>query len=80
VAIDPPLALFTALAFAALYVLQSWLLAFPAGAISRRLHPAAYAGFWLDESFTRITFRLWPARLERAARAASLDPQAGARA
>jgi NAD(P)H-quinone oxidoreductase subunit 5 len=78
--IDPPLALFTALAFAALYVLQSWLLAFPAGAISRRLHPAAYAGFWLDESFTRITFRLWPARLERAARAASLDPQAGARA
>jgi NAD(P)H-quinone oxidoreductase subunit 5 len=74
VTIEMPLAAFTALAFASLYILQSWLLVFPAGAISRRLHPAAYAGFWLDESFTRITFRLWPARLERGAMAASLQP------
>jgi NAD(P)H-quinone oxidoreductase subunit 5 len=78
--INLPLVLFTAFAFATLYGLQSWLLAFPAGAISRGLHPAAYAGFWLDESFTRITFRLWPARLERAALAASLDRPTGERA
>jgi NAD(P)H-quinone oxidoreductase subunit 5 len=75
-----PLALFVALAFVALYVLQSWLLAFPGGALSRSLHPAAYAGFWLDERFTRLAFRLWPVRLPQAPREASLEPQTGERA
>jgi NAD(P)H-quinone oxidoreductase subunit 5 len=75
-----PLAVFAALAFVALYVLQSWLLAFPGGALSRRLHPAAYAGFWLDERFTRLAFRLWPVRLPQVARVASLEPQTGDRA
>jgi NAD(P)H-quinone oxidoreductase subunit 5 len=45
----------------ALYAVQAWVLAFPRGALSRWLHPHAYAGFHLDESFTRATFRLWPA-------------------
>ena len=77
---DAPLAMFAALAMGGLYVLQSWLLAFPAGALSRRLHPAAYAGFWLDERFTRLAFRLWPLRLPQVPQAASLEPRTGDRA
>ncbi len=49
--------------FAALYLLQAWLLAFPHGQLSRTLYPWAYAGFYLDERFTRMTFRIWPIRL-----------------
>ena len=30
--------------------------------ISQRLYPLAFAGFYLDEHFTRLTFRLWPVR------------------
>jgi NAD(P)H-quinone oxidoreductase subunit 5 len=49
--------------FAALYVLQVWILAYPRGALSQTLYPWAYAGFYLDERFTRLTFKLWPARI-----------------
>jgi NAD(P)H-quinone oxidoreductase subunit 5 len=49
--------------FVLLYVLQAWLLVFPRGALSRRLYPGAFAGFWLDEAFTRFAFRAWPLRL-----------------
>jgi NAD(P)H-quinone oxidoreductase subunit 5 len=47
--------------FATLYGLQIWLLANPRGALSQKLYPWAYAGFYLDEYFTRLTFRVWPA-------------------
>jgi NAD(P)H-quinone oxidoreductase subunit 5 len=46
-----------------LYAVQSWIEAYPRGALSARLHPWAYAGFHLDEYFTRLTFRLWPVRI-----------------
>ncbi len=49
--------------FTLLYLLQIWLLAYPRGALSTRLYPWAYAGFYLDERFTRLTFRVWPARM-----------------
>ncbi|WP_322977598.1 NADH-quinone oxidoreductase subunit L [Pseudomonas sp. C11] len=49
--------------FLALYLLQAWIVARPHGALARRLYPAAFAGFFLDEHFTRLTFRLWPVRL-----------------
>jgi len=49
--------------FAALYVLQIWLLAYPQGVLSQTLYPWAYAGFYLDERFTRLTFKVWPARI-----------------
>lgn len=75
-----PLALFAGALFALLYGLQAWLLAFPAGAVSRGLHPAAYAGFWLDEGFTRLAFRVWPARLPQATPAIPLIPSLGERA
>ena len=44
-----------------LYLLQAVLLAHPRGALAQRLYPLAFAGFYLDEHFTRLTFRLWPA-------------------
>ena len=49
--------------FSLLYAMQAWLLAYPAGALSKTLYPWAYAGLYLDERFTRLTFRLWPVRL-----------------
>jgi NAD(P)H-quinone oxidoreductase subunit 5 len=45
-----------------LYVLQAMILARPKGALAQRLYPLAFAGFYLDEHFTRLTFRLWPVR------------------
>lgn len=53
---------------ALLYLAQAWLPAHAAGIFYRW----AYAGFYLDESFTRLTFRLWPARLPDARRHPSL--------
>jgi NAD(P)H-quinone oxidoreductase subunit 5 len=47
----------------ALYVIQSWIEAYPRGALSARLHPWAYAGFHLDEYFTRLSFQIWPVRI-----------------
>jgi NAD(P)H-quinone oxidoreductase subunit 5 len=48
--------------FAALYLVQACIVARPEGVLARRLYPAAFAGFFLDEHFTRLTFRLWPPR------------------
>jgi NAD(P)H-quinone oxidoreductase subunit 5 len=64
-----PLAAWVALCFVLLYGMQAWLLAFPGGRLSIALYPWAYAGFYLDERFTRLTFRIWPVQLpERAPR------------
>ena len=49
--------------FAGLYAAQIWLRQHPRGRLARRLFPWAYAGFYLDEAFTRTTFKLWPVRL-----------------
>lgn len=56
------LSLWVIACFTTLYVLQVWLMANPQGAVSQKLYPWAYAGFYLDEYFTRLTFRVWPAR------------------
>jgi NAD(P)H-quinone oxidoreductase subunit 5 len=48
--------------FVALYVLQALLRAAPQGPLARRVHPWCFGGFFLDEHFTRITFRIWPLR------------------
>jgi NAD(P)H-quinone oxidoreductase subunit 5 len=37
----------------------------PEGALARSLQPRLFAGFYLDEIFTRLTFRLWPPKLPR---------------
>jgi NAD(P)H-quinone oxidoreductase subunit 5 len=49
------------LGFGALFTLQGWVRARPDGALARRLYPWFYGGLFLDELFTRATFRLWPA-------------------
>ena len=49
--------------FSALFVLQSWIRSRPQSRLSRRLYPWFYAGLYLDEWFTRLSFRVWPIRL-----------------
>ena len=51
---------FVAVAFLALFVVQSTILAIPTGRVARAFYPACFAGFYLDELFTRLTFRIWP--------------------
>lgn len=51
-----------ALAFGALYVVQAAITTRPTGELARGLYPACFAGFYLDELWTRYTFRLWPPR------------------
>jgi len=46
-----------------LFLLTAWLRARPESAFARWLYPRAFGGFQLDELFTRLTFRLWPATL-----------------
>lgn len=58
-----PLMVWVGVCFAILYLLQIWLLAYPNGTLATRLYPWAYAGFYLDERFTRLIFRVWPARV-----------------
>jgi len=49
--------------FVLLFVVQGAVRARPQGALSRKLYPWLFAGLYLDEVFTRMTFRVWPARL-----------------
>lgn len=66
-AVAMPLLAWVGICFVLLYAAQAWLLAFPSGRLSVALYPWAYAGFYLDERFTRWTFRIWPVQLpERA--------------
>ena len=51
--------------FALLFGAQSLIRARPHGAVASRLYPWFYAGLYLDEWFTRLTFRIWPAKLAR---------------
>lgn len=48
------------LAFAALFVVKAALQMRPSGAFARALHPWLFSGLYLDELFTRLTFRVWP--------------------
>jgi NAD(P)H-quinone oxidoreductase subunit 5 len=61
--VAPFLVAWVAICFGLLYGVQAWLLAFPGGRLSVALYPWAYAGFYLDERFTRLTFRIWPVQL-----------------
>jgi NAD(P)H-quinone oxidoreductase subunit 5 len=48
-----------ALAFAALFVLQSTIAVAPQAAVARWLYPWFYGGLFLDEKFNRMAFALW---------------------
>ena len=49
-----------ALAFAALFILQSIVALSPAGALARRLYPWFYGGLFLDEKFNQLAFGWFP--------------------
>ncbi len=49
--------------FVLLFAVQGAVRAWPRGVVARKLYPWLFAGLYLDELFTRLTFRLWPARL-----------------
>jgi NAD(P)H-quinone oxidoreductase subunit 5 len=74
VAVPPPAVAWVVGLFALLFVVQGWLRAKPQGALACALYPWLFAGLYLDELFTRLTFRLWPARLPQAANRAAGAP------
>jgi NADH:ubiquinone oxidoreductase subunit 5 (subunit L)/multisubunit Na+/H+ antiporter MnhA subunit len=49
--------------FGILFIVQGAVRARPQGKLARELYPWLFAGLYLDELFTRLTFRVWPARL-----------------
>ena len=49
--------------FGLLFVVQGAVKVWPRGVLARWLYPTLFAGLYLDELFTRLTFRLWPARV-----------------
>jgi NAD(P)H-quinone oxidoreductase subunit 5 len=53
----------------ALFLAQTVLQTSPNGRLARLLQPHIRSGLYIDEWFTRMTFRLWPPRLERPAAA-----------
>lgn len=46
----------------ALVITQVLITVQPHGAFAKALYPACFAGFYVDEVFTRLTFRWWPPR------------------
>ena len=60
---QPGLWAWVAVSFGALFVLQTWVRSRPQSILARRLYPWFYAGLYLDEWFTRLSFRVWPVRL-----------------
>ena len=56
-----------ALGLVLLLIVQETVITRPDGALARRLHPLAFAGFHLDEGMTRLTLRLWPGSARPAA-------------
>jgi NAD(P)H-quinone oxidoreductase subunit 5 len=51
----------------ALFLVQTGLQAAPNGLLARLLQPYVHSGLYLDDWFTRVSFRLWPPQLDRAA-------------
>lgn len=50
-----------------LFIAQTILQAAPNGFLARFLQPYLHSGLYIDDWFTRVTFRLWPPRLDSAA-------------
>lgn len=53
-----------AVGFALLFCVKLSLQLAPQSHFARALHPWLFSGLYLDERFTRLTFRLWPPRLQ----------------
>jgi NAD(P)H-quinone oxidoreductase subunit 5 len=52
-----------AVGLSGLFIARAALQLLPTGRFAQTLHPWLFAGLYLDEWFTRLTFRLWPPRL-----------------
>lgn len=50
--------------FVGLFAVKATLQMLPDGRLARALYPWLFAGLYLDERFTRLTFRVWPPRLQ----------------
>ncbi len=48
--------------FVLLYAVQALVAVQPQGRFARAFYPACFAGFYLDEIMTRLTFKVWPPR------------------
>lgn len=55
----------TGVGFVGLCITKSVLQLRPHGTFARALHPWLFSGLYVDEVFTRLTFRVWPPRLSR---------------
>ncbi|MEP6781541.1 MAG: NADH-quinone oxidoreductase subunit L [Gemmatimonadaceae bacterium] len=67
--------------FVILWIIQTVVLTWPSGMLSRRLYPHLLAGAYLDEVVTRATFALWPLRdAQRSSIAAHASEAAGVNA
>ena len=60
----------------ALFIAQTLMQTSPNGRLARLIQPHLLRGLYIDDWFTRMTFRLWPPRLERSA---TRSPSARAR-
>ena len=49
----------------ALFIVQTVLQTSPGGRLARLIQPHLRGGLYIDDWFTRMTFRVWPPRLER---------------
>ena len=67
------LAVWSLLVFVALYAAQVAVSMRRPAASASPFYDWIYAGLYLDERFTRLTFRLWPARVASGAREGSAD-------
>jgi NAD(P)H-quinone oxidoreductase subunit 5 len=56
------LAGWTVVVFLVLYAVQASVVIWPGARPARELYDWIYAGLYLDERFTRLTFQIWPAR------------------
>ena len=62
--LGPPLGIlvFVLVCFALLYLVQGIVRRDPSGRLATALYPWFYAGLYMDELFTRGTFRIWPTK------------------
>lgn len=58
------LAAYVGLAFASLFVVRAVVELRPQGSLARRLQAACFAGFYVDDWFSRLVLRVWPVRVE----------------
>ncbi len=61
--------------FALLFAVYAVLSTHPHGRVARALYAPLYAGLYLDELFTRLTFRVWPAKRPAPAHATATSLQ-----